>query len=61
MGSCGYGNYGMGMRTWDLDSGNEISRFDGHTEFVFGLDFSLFDPGLTATCAWDEGVAVFRN
>lgn len=51
----------MSMRTWDMDSGNEISRFDGHTEFVFGLDFSLFDPGLTATCAWDEGVAVFRN
>lgn len=31
-----------------------LARCEGHTEFVAGVAFSLFEPGLLATCAWDR-------
>jgi len=30
-----------------------LDRCLGHTEFVAGVAFSLFEPGVLATCAWD--------
>jgi len=29
-------------------------RYDHHTEFVVGVEFSLFQPGLVASCGWDN-------
>lgn len=31
----------------------------GHTEFVSGLAFSLFEPRLVATCAWDRRLCIW--
>lgn len=31
-----------------------LDRCVGHTEFVAGVAFSLFEPGVLATCAWDR-------
>lgn len=49
-------SYDMTMRIWNLAMGKQVFVHDKHTEFVQGIDFSLFVPGLVATCAWDESV-----
>lgn len=33
---------------------------DHHTEFVVGVDYSLFEPGLIASCAWDRYVCAWN-
>lgn len=60
--------YDMTVRTWKVDgmqqiashppgSGMAIGRctdvYDGHREFVVGLSWSLFEPGVLATASWD--------
>ncbi|KAI9350712.1 WD40-repeat-containing domain protein [Obelidium mucronatum] len=54
-------SYDMTMRVWDISRSynNLVHMHDLHTEFVLGLDFNMFIPGLIATCAWDEGVHIF--
>ncbi|ORY17722.1 WD40 repeat-like protein [Rhizoclosmatium globosum] len=54
--------YDMTMRMWDTSRGfnNLVRVHDRHTEFVLGVDFSLFVKGLVATCAWDETVHLFH-
>ena len=37
-----------------------INKVDNHTEFVVGVDFSLFEEGLMATASWDRTVAVYN-
>lgn len=38
----------------------ELGRMDVHTEFVMGVDWSLFGTeGWCATCGWDERVLVW--
>jgi hypothetical protein len=37
-----------------------MNRFDMHSEFVVGLDFSMFREGQFATASWDKTVAVLR-
>jgi peroxin-7 len=32
-----------------------------HSEFVMGLGWALFDPGLLGSCAWDEEVHLYRT
>jgi peroxin-7 len=53
--------YDMAMHLWNLDLPDAplIDVHDAHTEFVTGLDWSLYQPGQIATCAWDEHVHVF--
>lgn len=51
-------SYDMTMRLWDITKGQQVYQHDGHTEFVLGIDFSLFVPDLIATCGWDEMVFV---
>lgn len=51
-------SYDMSAAVLDMQSGTCIARHDDHTEFVFGIDHSLFSP-LVATCAWDERAHVF--
>lgn len=31
-----------------------------HTEFVYGLDLSVFVPGLVADCSWDQKIQLFK-
>jgi peroxin-7 len=53
-------SYDMTMRVWDISQHQTIFLNEEHTEFVLGLDFSLFNPNLIATCGWDELVCLFR-
>jgi peroxin-7 len=54
-------SYDMSLRLFDLQSRQEVYRNDDHTEFVVGLDFSLFVPDRIATCGWDEMVLVMNK
>ncbi|CAN0404694.1 unnamed protein product [Ectocarpus sp. 8 AP-2014] len=38
-----------------------LDRCVGHTEFVAGVTFSLFEPRLMATCAWDRRLCFWRS
>ncbi|KAJ2774638.1 peroxisomal targeting signal 2 receptor [Coemansia nantahalensis] len=51
--------YDMSASVWDTRSGAVVHVHDAHTEFVFGVDWSLFHPGLLASCSWDEQVHLF--
>ncbi|KAJ2991653.1 peroxisomal targeting signal 2 receptor [Globomyces sp. JEL0801] len=53
-------SYDMTMRLWNLTNMQQIYVHDDHTEFVLGVDFNLFQPGLLATCAWDGFVDIFH-
>ncbi|KAJ3227412.1 peroxisomal targeting signal 2 receptor [Clydaea vesicula] len=53
-------SYDMSLKLWDTQKGGAIFDFGQHTEFVFGLDFSLFDPHLLVSCAWDETVRLIN-
>lgn len=50
--------YDMTVRIWNTDSLNPVAgpAYTEHTEFVLGLAYSLQQPGLLATCSWDESV-----
>ncbi|KAK0531321.1 peroxisomal targeting signal 2 receptor [Tilletia horrida] len=37
-----------------------VQRHDAHTEFVAGVEWSFFQPGLVASCAWDSEVHLWR-
>lgn len=37
-----------------------LKKCVAHTEFVAGVAFSLFEPGLLATCAWDRVLCLWR-
>lgn len=54
--------YDMALRCWDLKSVNPmVGVWEGHTEFVTGLDISLHDRRmLLATCAWDQSIHLMR-
>ncbi|CAO3616913.1 unnamed protein product [Cunninghamella blakesleeana] len=57
-------SYDMSVRFWDMNAPpgqNMIDVYDAHTEFVLGLDWSLYIPGRIATCAWDESVHVLQR
>eukprot|EP00759_Apiculatamorpha_spiralis_P006804 PhF_6_TR14078/c0_g1_i1/m.22485/K13341/PEX7, PTS2R; peroxin-7 len=47
--------YDFRMCVWDLDRPQRplLQRYDHHKEFVVGVDWSLMEPNLVATCAWD--------
>lgn len=46
-------------RLWDFTINRAVETLEHHTEFVYGLDFSLFKPGEMADCSWDEVLRVF--
>ncbi|KAI8868890.1 peroxisomal targeting signal 2 receptor [Ramicandelaber brevisporus] len=52
----GTASYDMSTRFWDTQGTAAVYVQNAHTEFAFGLDYSLFRPGLAATCGWDEVV-----
>ncbi|BFZ55137.1 peroxisomal targeting signal 2 receptor [Savitreella phatthalungensis] len=53
-------SYDMTTRVWRGDTCVKV--FDAHTEFVAGLDWSVFGvtPGFIATVGWDENVFVWK-
>jgi peroxin-7 len=59
-GTLASAGYDMSVRLWAPAREDALlARFDHHTEFVCGLDFSLGAPGLVATCSWDRSVCVW--
>ncbi|TPX47898.1 hypothetical protein SeLEV6574_g02402 [Synchytrium endobioticum] len=56
-------SYDMTVRIWDtLKPDNHLAHvMDQHTEFVLGIDWSLYIPGQIATAAWDESVMICRD
>jgi len=53
-------SYDMSVNVWDLNLGQMIQHFDHHTEFVLGVDLSLFEENLLATAAWDRTACVWN-
>ena len=52
-------SYDMSTLIWDCNKQQVVNRFDNHSEFVVGLDFSMFEEGKLASASWDKSVAVF--
>ncbi|WVW81269.1 hypothetical protein I302_103260 [Kwoniella bestiolae CBS 10118] len=54
--------YDMTCRVWNINNPSPSPTYvhSDHTEFVMGLGWSLFDPGLLASAAWDEEVHLYR-
>ncbi|OCF60154.1 hypothetical protein L486_02834 [Kwoniella mangroviensis CBS 10435] len=54
--------YDMTCRVWNINQStpSPIHVHSNHTEFVMALGWSLFDPGLLASAAWDEEVHLYR-
>ncbi|KAK6092808.1 peroxisomal targeting signal 2 receptor [Batrachochytrium dendrobatidis] len=60
-------SYDMTARFWDLNQCQEkgiqspaYHVHHDHSEFVLGLDFSIFTSGQVATCGWDEMIHIFQ-
>lgn len=55
-------SYDMTMRIWDTALGDQpmVHVHDQHTEFVLGVDLSMFFEGQVATCAWDEHIDIVQ-
>ena len=51
-------SYDMSVRIWDLDLGRTVAIWDGHTEFAYGVDWSLFGEGWVGSVGWDGRVFV---
>lgn len=62
-------SYDLSARLWrvgEVGAGRpeghvEVARHEGHTEFVVGAAWSLFEPGLLATCSWDQTVHLLKG
>ncbi|WWC57588.1 uncharacterized protein I303_100120 [Kwoniella dejecticola CBS 10117] len=52
--------YDMACRVWNTNPPSPAYIHQDHTEFAMGLGWSLFDPGLLASAAWDEEVHLYR-
>jgi WD40 repeat protein len=49
----------MSVFVFDCNTQQPMNRFDHHSEFVTGLDFSMFNEGQLATASWDKSVGTF--
>jgi peroxin-7 len=52
-------SYDTTLRFWDWPSGQLLKLAHHHSEFCFGIDFSLFTPGKVVSCGWDDHSVVF--
>jgi len=50
----------MSVMIWDCNTQQPMNRFDHHTEFVVGVDFSMFNEGQFATASWDKTISTLR-
>lgn len=53
-------SYDMSVKVWDMNVGGLVGHFDHHSEFVLGLDLSLFEENLVASAAWDRTACVWN-
>ncbi|WWC90196.1 uncharacterized protein L201_005129 [Kwoniella dendrophila CBS 6074] len=54
-------SYDMTVRTWNTNPQVPGYIHSAHTEFVMAVGWSLYDPGLIASAAWDEEVHLYRT
>jgi WD40 repeat protein len=48
----------MTVRMWDIERGQCLAVFPGHTEFAVGVDWSLFGEGWIGSVGWDGRVCI---
>eukprot|EP00927_Polykrikos_kofoidii_P039499 TRINITY_DN33865_c0_g1_i1.p1 TRINITY_DN33865_c0_g1~~TRINITY_DN33865_c0_g1_i1.p1 ORF type:complete len:331 (+),score=52.82 TRINITY_DN33865_c0_g1_i1:156-1148(+) len=53
-------SYDMSVMMWDTNSAQVVQYFDHHSEFVLGVDLSLFEENLIATAAWDRTCCIWN-
>lgn len=60
LGSC---SYDMSIKMWDYRAPEDalLRSWDHHSEFAVGLDFSLLQEGMMASCGWDEWTYVWHQ
>jgi peroxin-7 len=55
---CVSSSYDTSIRVWDHDQCTFI--YQNHSEFVMGLDLSLFHQGSVVSCGFDEQIQFFQ-
>ncbi|CAE8682874.1 unnamed protein product, partial [Polarella glacialis] len=53
-------SYDMSINMWDMSMGQMTRHFDHHSEFVLGVDLSLFEENLVVSAAWDRTCCVWN-
>lgn len=53
-------SYDFSVKLWETDRQVCLDTVEYHTEFVYGLDFNMHNPGQMADCGWDELVHVYH-
>jgi peroxin-7 len=51
-------SYDMSVRMWDVERGVCVGVWDGHREFAYGVEWSLFGEGWVGSVGWDGKVFV---
>ena len=55
-------SYDMSVCLWNTKVEDSLmARYGHHSEFVVGLDFSMFQPGLIASGSWDGNTAMWNT
>lgn len=52
-------SYDFTVRTWNISHPTPLETMEHHTEFVYGIDHNINNPGQVVDCAWDEMVRVY--
>ena len=57
--------YDMSLKLWNISSSPHlesglVTSYEGHSEFVMGLDWSNFVVGECVTCSWDQTVRIIN-
>jgi len=53
-------SFDMTCALWDITKLEVVQRFEEHTEFVHGVDFSNLVENRIATCSWDGTVRIWK-
>ena len=53
-------SYDMNVNLWNIKQSLPINVFKYHTEFVYGIDFNLFEKGTISTTGWDNSLYVLN-
>ena len=53
----------MSVCLWDLvqSAARPQQQYNQHSEFVVGLEWSMFDEGVVASCGWDNMLHVWHK